>query len=181
MSRKFMLLALLLAVGCAKEAPPAAPGPQAAATAATDAVETAACPEPRYSPLPPGAVFDQDFLVRRDRVNQTRSGALRRRTSLELLGGDAASLAAAIADRYAAEGFRRLDVADRGDGIVRFAVAKGGVGRINIAAAAGRPDKPVHPASVGVVSFDWPVAGAGVATGADEASPESEGAAQPGA
>jgi hypothetical protein len=172
MSRKVLLLALLLAAGCSNSAPPAVPAPETSAGNGSMAV--ADCPQPRYSPLPPDAVVDQDFFVRNDRVNTTRSGALRRRTSLELMGGEPKALAASIAERYVANGFRRLEVAERGDGVARFAVIKRGFGRINISAMGERPRNPSHPASVGVINFDWPIPGGAVGAGRDT-GPEAQG------
>ena len=60
--------------------------------------------------------------------------------------------------QLAANGYRALQVADRGDGITRHGFAKRGEGRVNISATPEVGTRPAHPRSVGVLSIDWPSA-----------------------
>jgi len=172
MSKKLILVAALLAAGCAQETSPAGDtaGPAVGPVEAAAADPAAECPEPRYSPLPAAVAFDRDFLVRTDKVYVTRAGGERRRTSLEILDGDAQAIAREVVADLVAQGARELDVEDRGDGTLRLAVNQRGVGRINVSATDDRGANPAHPRSVGIVAFDWPL------SGGDDADAEADGA-----
>lgn len=168
MSRSLLLLAAFLLAACSQDRE-AAPAATSASTGAP-AAATEPCPEPEYRPLPEGISLGQPYLVRGDRVYVTRAGAERRRASLELLEGDPVAAAESIVAQYEAQGFNRLEVPERDDGIVRYAVRKGGVGRVNISASSDRGRNPSHPRSVGVVAVDWEFAPAPEAPGAGPAA-----------
>lgn len=161
--------ALLLAAGCSQD--PASPG--ADATRPPAAVATQPCPEPAYTAMPDGIELGQPFLVRSDRIVATANGGERRRTWLEITEGDPRQVAEAIVADLLADGFQRLEARERDDGITRHAVHKRGVGRINISASSDLGAKPSHPRAVGLVGFDWPVAGG------DEGPGEGEGLVDP--
>lgn len=184
MSNKSILLAAGLAAfmvaGCAQEtASPDGAAPAAADAGVADgsAAAMAPCPDPAYRATPDDVALDQAFLVRQDRLYVTRTGAERRRTSLEIQEGDPRQLAERVVGDLVGQGYRQIEVADRGDGIARYAVTKRGVGRVNVAATTDLGARPSHPRSVGVVSFDWPVAGADEDDGS--AQEAAEAAAQP--
>ena len=182
MSKKVVLLAaLLFAAGCTSEAP--APT-QATATDPTPVqADAEPCPPPEYSATPENVAVGHAYLVRADRIYETRAGGERRRSSLELLDGDPRAVAEAVVADLVGKGFRQMDVPDRGDGTLRLAVIKKGVGRINVAATDDRGSNPAHPRSVGIVTFDWPVTAAQGASdgeaGAEESLESSDDAADP--
>jgi hypothetical protein len=157
MTKKILLVSLLLgAVGCAQEAP-VQPVAEAADAQATAQQVSTPCPEPAYSPLPDGISVDNDFIVRSDRVYVTKTGVERRRTTLELLDGSPSTVADAVVANFVGQGFRPMDVPDKGDGVARQSVRKGGVGRINVTATSDTGANPAHPRSVGIVAIDWPL------------------------
>lgn len=172
MSKRFLLAAMFLAVGCSQE-----PAPEAAAADPGPALqsESKPCPPPEYSATPENVAVGHAYLVRADRIYETRAGGERRRSSLELLDGDPRAVAEAVVADLVGKGFRQMDVPDRGDGTLRLAVIKKGVGRINVAATDDRGSNPAHPRSVGIVTFDWPVTAAQGA--ADGESPDAADAA----
>jgi hypothetical protein len=108
-----------------------------------------------YSPLPRGIQLVQSFHVRSDRIYTTKTGAERRRATLELLEGGTAAAAEDVQKQMAASGFRALPVKDKGDGITRLAFVKKGMGRTNVSVNPDVGDKPSNPHAVGVIMFDW--------------------------
>lgn len=152
-----LAICLVLLAACARE--PANPTP-APVPAGTDVAPAAPAVDAGFdhTPLPAGIVVDTPYLVRSERVYLTRNGAERHRSTIELLEGDAVALASDIGTQLAANGYRALQVADRGDGITRHGFAKRGEGRVNISATPEVGTRPAHPRSVGVLSIDWPSA-----------------------
>jgi hypothetical protein len=65
-----------------------------------------------YSPLPRGIQLVQSFHVRSDRIYTTKTGAQRRRATLELLEGGTAAAAEYVKKLMAASVFRALPVKD---------------------------------------------------------------------
>jgi hypothetical protein len=185
MSKHVLLLAVLLAAGCAQEQVPGQPAQNAAEEAATagEAQQAEApCPDPGYSPIPQGIPIEGDFYVRADRVYETRKGDERRKTTLELMSGDPSRTAETALSALVAQGFRQIDVPARDDGVARYAVRKAGIGRINVSATSDRGKKPSHPRSVGLISFDWPLPAAGgeVRTAPSSTDQSEESAAEGG-
>lgn len=166
MSRKLLFVAAFLMAACSQDRDAA---PETTIAAGEQAATTAPCPEPAYRPLPEGISLEQAYLVKGDRVYETRAGAERRRAVLELLEGDPVAAAESIVAQYEAQGFNRLEVPERDDGIVRYAVRKRGVGRVNVSATSDRGRNPSHPRSVGMVAVDWEFAPAPAASGAEPA------------
>ena len=97
------------------------------------------------------------YQVRSDRVYTTKAGLTRRRSTLELLESDVATVVADVSTQLVSEGFRKVAVKDSIDGLTRLAFAKKDYGRINITGSKDVGDKPSNPKAVGLLSFDWPV------------------------
>ncbi len=135
------------------------PAPQSTAEASVDCPPAPApeVPKPMYDPLPDGVVLDLPFHVRSDRFYTTRGGDQRRVSTLELLDGDAGTVAREIGSALEASGFSTIAIPEKEDGVERLAFRKGGYGRINVSYQADPGDSPVNPAAVGVLKFDWPV------------------------
>lgn len=112
-----------------------------------------------YSPWPGMVIVESPFHVRSDRIYTTKNGADRRRTTLELLEGEAANVIGSIGDTLVSEGFSAMNIPDKGDGIQRLAYRRNGYGRINLSAKSDAGDKPANPRATGVITFDWPLSG----------------------
>lgn len=175
MSKKVLLAAAFLVAGCSQQpAQQESTAPDAAPQAVQ--AESEPCPPAGYSATPDGVTVDHDYLVRADRMYVARSGDERRRTTLELLDGDPRTVAEAALATLMEQGFRQLDIPDRGDGVLRLAVHEPGVGRINISATDDRGGNPAHPRSVGLVGFDMPMAPAGAEPAVDSEGGDVEAA-----
>jgi hypothetical protein len=125
-----------------------------------------------YSPLPPEFAFATPFHVRADRIYTSPTGVPRRISTLEILAGNADTVAAEAGRAFVAMGFREVQTPSKGDGLTRLAFVKPKYGRINIYAQADVGDKPFNPAAVGLIKFDWPLA-APPAKAAEQAAPAS--------
>jgi len=172
MLKKSIVLAFLVALGaCSQETVQ----PASTSTRDTTVAPAASKEQPEidlgydYRPLPDGVGIEAPFVVRNDRIYVTKAGDERRRTSLEILEGDSTRLAEAAVGQLEAQGFSRMQIPERGDGVLRMAVRKKGVGRINVTANPDVGNNPSHPRSVGVISFDWPSAAAQAGAQAPEA------------
>ena len=110
-----------------------------------------------YSPFPDGIGLAQRFQVRSDRVYPIKSGAERRRTTIEVLEGDPVGALREIGRQFQEHGFAPVAVADRKDGVTRLAFRKRDAGRVNMAATSELGERPSNPRSVGVVWVDWQV------------------------
>lgn len=129
--------------------------PAATEAAGANAGNAAAPAGFAYSPLPEGVSVSSPYQVRSDRVYQTKSGAERRRATLELLEGDPVAAIRTIGGQLEAQGFHALPVADKGDEVTRLAYRKREAGRINMAAWSDIGERPSNPHSVGVLWVDW--------------------------
>jgi hypothetical protein len=112
-----------------------------------------------YSPWPGMVIVETPFHVRSDRIYTTKNGADRRRTTLELLEGEAAKVIGSIGDTLVSGGFSAMNIPDKGDGIQRLAYRRNGYGRINLSAKSDVGDKPANPRATGLITFDWPLSG----------------------
>lgn len=168
-------MCLVLLAACSSEQGAPAPAPVAAETDAAAVVPTQDAGFD-YSPLPSGVVVETPYIVRSERVYLARNGAERHLSTIELLEGDAIALASEIGGRLAADGYRTLKVADRGDGITRQAFNKRGAGRVNLSATQEVGERPAHPRSVGLISIDWQSAPAPRGSDAEGAAPDADDA-----
>ena len=180
MTRHLAVLAAALALSaCSGQnaAPPASTGTAADASQASSVGDHASTAF-AYSPFPQGVVLAQPFHVRGDRIYTTKSGAQRRRATLELLEGAPGDVADSVRKQMASSGFRALAVKDKGDGITRLAFVKKGAGRINVSISSNIGDKPSNPRAVGVIMFDWQlapaVASAAAVTPPDQSAPVAQ-------
>ncbi len=102
-------------------------------------------------------IVETPFHVPCNRIYTTKNGAERRRTTIELLEGEAATVIGSIGDSRVSEGFRAMNIQDKGDGIQRLAYKRNGYGRINLSAKSDVEDKPANPRATGPIMFDWPL------------------------
>jgi len=175
MIRKFVVLVLLMFLAACSREQPVAPLEAEAPAAAAASVDTAPVPQGFvYSPLPEGVSIATPFHVRNDRIYSTRTGAMRRRSNLELLEGDAAAAAVAVGSQLQAGGFRSIEIEDKGDGMTRLAFIKKAAGRVNLRAGSDVGAKPANPLAQGLLSIDWQVSAA-PAAGSDDAAESVEG------
>jgi hypothetical protein len=181
MTRHLVVLAAAFALSACsgQNGAPASTSAAADASQATS-VDRQAPTAVTYSPFPLGVVLAQRFHVRSDRIYTTKSGAQRRRATLELLDGAPDATADSVSKQMASSGFRALTVKDKGDGITRLAFVKKGAGRTNVSISSQVGDKPSNPRAIGLIMFDWqlaPATASAAAASPDQGAPKDQAAA----
>lgn len=153
-----LLLPALLLAACARDAQT---GDEAAPTPAAAADATPTQPRPLEEALPEGIRPTFAYHLRRDRIEQTKSGAYRRAIRLEYLDMDRQQALQALSADITAAGYKPGKAKQDKKGRTRVTFRK--PGQPKIAVIVGTGGKLQHPAARGMIYISIPAKAAAAA------------------